>query len=208
MKNNWRLPTVDELHEAFDYKNGRPKVDGFTPYYYWSSTPYSHNMNGVWIVHFHRGYAYNGNKLSTYCVRCVRENKKGKLKWSESTKNRMTLSEAKKYCEELNNEKSNLRLPTIEELRNAFDYECGKPKIDGFTSNGYWSSTTHVHHTDYAWIVYFHTGNTDYNGKSFTYYVRCVKEIEKGKLEWSRPSKDEMTWSEAKKYCERLSNEK
>ena len=102
----------------------------------------------------------------------------------------------------------NWRLPTIEELRNAFDYERGKPKVDGFTSGYYWSSTTHAYSTGHAWIVYFYNGYTNYYYKSYAYYVRCVKEIENGKLEWSRPSKDEMTWDKANKYCKELNNEK
>ena len=206
MQDKWRVATVEELHEVFNYKNGRPKVDGFTQYYYWSSTPYSHNMNGVWIVHFHRGYAYNGNKLSTYCVRCARENKNGTLEWSKPLEKKMTLDEANKYCKMMNDERK-WRLPTVDELHEVFDYKNGEPKVDGFIPYRYWSFTTHAYFTDNAWVVYFSDGHTDYHNKSNPIPVRCVRTQDNGELEWYKYSKNGMNWNEANEWCKELNDE-
>ena len=42
-------------------------------------------------------------------------------------------------------------------------------------SDYYWSSTTYVGYTSYAWIVGFHYGGTNNNSKTGIYYVRCVR---------------------------------
>ena len=93
---------------------------------------------------------------------------------------------AKKICKV-----NTARLPTIEELKavikkcggvvDAFDknknnshYQNCYKKL-GFTSNDYWSSTTSVNNSSYAWYVYFYYGNSNRNGKSVTYSVRCVR---------------------------------
>ena len=104
--------------------------------------------------------------------------------------------------------KSEWRLPTVDELHEVFDYKKGKPKIDGFTLDGYWSSITHAIYTHYAWVVGFYTGYTDYGSKSGTGYVRCVKKRKDGGLKWSKVTKKKMTWYEANEYCKELNNEK
>jgi len=102
MKSKWRLPTVDELQGIFDYEAGKPKIDGFAPNNYWSSTVYADDTYDAWIVNFDNGSTYGYNKSYTYCVRCVKKTKKGKLKWSKSHRNRMTWDKANKYCKGLN----------------------------------------------------------------------------------------------------------
>ena len=99
---------------------------------------------------------------------------------------------------------SKWRLPTLHELCNAFDHETGKPKNSGFKSNYYVSSTTPIDDTNYVWVFGFFLGYALKTNKLVTNYVRCVKKKKSGKLKWSKPSKDKMTWSEACKYCERL----
>ena len=42
-------------------------------------------------------------------------------------------------------------------------------------SNHYWSSTTYVAATTYAWFVNFGYGYVGYNDKAASYYVRCVR---------------------------------
>ena len=83
--------------------------------------------------------------------------------WGESSKVEMTWDEAKKWCEEQGG-----RLPKLWELLRAFE-----EKEEGFTSNGYWSSTEHS--ATGAYYVYFYNGSTsNYNFKTYNYYVRCI----------------------------------
>ena len=42
-------------------------------------------------------------------------------------------------------------------------------------SGRYWSSTTLAGYSSYAWLVYFYYGGQDYNPKTYSYYVRCVR---------------------------------
>jgi hypothetical protein len=52
-------------------------------------------------------------------------------------------------------------------------YDNGK--VDGFkTDNYYWSSTTVVSSTAYAWSVYFAGGGVSYYGKTGSFCVRPV----------------------------------
>ena len=102
---------------------------------------------------------------------------------------------------------SRWRLPTLHELFSTFDHEKGKSTINGFNSDFYWSSTTHINDTNSAWIVGFGYGYIYDYRKSHICYVRCVRGAEDGKLEWSKPSKEKMTWEKACEYCERINNE-
>ena len=84
------------------------------------------------------------------------------------------------YCEDLTlGGHSDWRLPNKKELLSIVDYGRYNPSIDTVfthtTSNDYWSSTTHAFYTDSAWIVNFGYGYTNYNNKSNSNYVRCVR---------------------------------
>jgi len=50
-------------------------------------------------------------------------------------------------------------------------------KEKSFTSNYYWSSTTHADYASRAWIVFFDFGETYGNVKTRTNYVRCVRAV-------------------------------
>ena len=71
------------------------------------------------------------------------------------------------------------RLPTDFELTTIVDYGRSYPAIDpvfiGTQSSYYWSSTTYVNDSTYAWYVNFYYGVVRYNGKTISYYVRCVR---------------------------------
>jgi len=76
---------------------------------------------------------------------------------------------------------TNWRLPTIEELVYITDKGRRNPSIDPEFENvsstsGYWSSTTFVDDTNYAWGVRFFNGNGNRNGKTNDRYVRCVRD--------------------------------
>ena len=100
-------------------------------------------------------------------------------------------------------DKNKWRLPTVNELIAMYDYNKGKPEIEGFSSYYYWSSTTKEGYPSYAWYVYFSSGYVNYNNKGSSNYVRCVRDTNKG-LVWSEFSKFKMTWDEAIEYAENL----
>jgi len=75
---------------------------------------------------------------------------------------------------------SDWRLPNIKELQSIVDYSRQSPSINtayflNTQSNYYWSSTTYVPLTTYAWYVFFDNGYMGYSNKSNFYYVRCVR---------------------------------
>ncbi len=63
-KNDWRLPTKEELNEIYNSEND------FDGAYYWSSTP--HYENHAWSQHFANGYHGNYTKFASLYVRPVR----------------------------------------------------------------------------------------------------------------------------------------
>ena len=105
--------------------------------------------------------------------------------------------------------KKDWRLPTIQELLTLVDYTKHTPActIKDTVSCYYWSSSSNVSLSSRAWYVDFKYGYSNYYGKTDKGYVRCVRTSKKGKLQWSKSSKKEMTWSEAFKYAENLKTE-
>ena len=69
------------------------------------------------------------------------------------------------------------RLPTVKELG-----EVGKIKdIKDIPDDYYWSSSTYVIITDYAWVVDLWGGDANYGDKTDSYYAWPVREEEGGK---------------------------
>jgi hypothetical protein len=65
----WRLPTKEELKEAYD-----SKIEGFKKSLaYWSLEEYVQNTIYAWLVNFYNRYVFYGGKTNTYYVRCVRD---------------------------------------------------------------------------------------------------------------------------------------
>lgn len=78
-KNDWRLPTVDELQTIVDYGKGYPgptvNLDWFVNTGsggYWSSSPNVGNTSGAWGVHFNNGVVSGFSRNFNYRVRLVR----------------------------------------------------------------------------------------------------------------------------------------
>ena len=124
------------------------------------------------------------------------------LMWQKETvEERMNWYDAMEYAKNLRlGGYDDWRLPTIEEFREVIK-NCGGIhsrinnkncdeimhenmynnhyqdfyKSNGFYYFSYWSSTTSVSRTSIAWFVYFIYGNTNWNYKSSSHYVRCVR---------------------------------
>ena len=101
------------------------------------------------------------------------------------------------------------RLPTIQELKSIVDYTKYNPatNLEGIKSARYWSSSPLVSISSDAWSVSFNYGY-DYNSnKSISDYVRCVRTLEDGSLEWAKEdAPKKMNWNDALDYAESLNN--
>jgi hypothetical protein len=90
------------------------------------------------------------------------------LMWQQDEAGTMTWTEALSYCENLQLANyADWRLPNRNELQSLIDYSKHDPAIDtvafpDVTSSDYWSSTTYVNNSVFAWIVYFGSGGVGY----------------------------------------------
>ena len=136
-----------------------------------------------------KGKALQAKKDASKLLRWQREGEvvtdtKLGLTWQDNsavknTKKRWKV--AKKYCQNLSIEGySDWRLPSYDELLTIVDYDKYNPAImpsfkNVSTSDLYWSSSVYVSDSQYAWIVLFKDGYTDYFYLTNEYYVRCVR---------------------------------
>ncbi len=114
----------------------------------------------------------------------VTDNKTG-LQWQDDySDNGDSIKSAKwtdaiTYCESLSlGGHDDWRLPNFNELYYLADRSRAGPAIDPTFQNvsgDYWSSTSIVGREDRAWDVHFSHGRNYDGGKSFSYYVRCVR---------------------------------
>lgn len=84
----------------------------------------------------------------------------------------MTWHKAMEYAKSLG---EGWRLPTRSELMDAYD-----SSVKGFIGSYYWSMSTYVRDTTYAWLVDFDLGSVGVDVKTSKGFVRCVREV-KGK---------------------------
>lgn len=106
---NWRLPTITELHDVFDYDTGNHKVVGFKRGYYWSSNTDPKNEQLRYVICFDKGWTticmpfdVKGNKRNElkFYIRCVRKNG-DTLEWSKSNPKPVNFEEALNWCDNL-----------------------------------------------------------------------------------------------------------
>jgi len=93
------------------------------------------------------------------------------IRWSKENLGPMIWDEAMKTP-------SDWRLPTLEELLSIVNYGRLDPATDlpVMLASCYWTSTTGVYVSGYAWEVDFFYGNDDYDNNSSVHHVRYVKE--------------------------------
>ncbi len=76
-KNDWRLPSIEELLNITDDTKYKPAIKaGFVNVasdFYWSSSPNVSYTNAMWGVIFDSGYDLTYHKSIEYYVRCVRD---------------------------------------------------------------------------------------------------------------------------------------
>ena len=173
--------------------------------YYWSSKPYGTNYVQLLrlcygnIYHFSSSY----NQSSSLKVVCVRGNElpkasfttqtiSGEIVVKDSTTGLMwqktypssttyTWQNALKYCESLVYAGyDDWRLPNKNELASLLNYDKSAAPYSDFpdmpsTDNYFWSSSTVVYGTYYAWLVDFDYGRVSSDGKTYSNGVRCVR---------------------------------
>ena len=104
------------------------------------------------------------------------------LIWQKTYKLGKTWQQALYYCENLTYAGYNdWRLPNKNELISLVNYEKRLPASDfpdmpsGSGYHLFWSSSTHVYYTYYAWLVDFSRGSVYHDDKTDSYNVRCVR---------------------------------
>lgn len=105
------------------------------------------------------------------------------LIWQDNSAAKSTTKswkDAKRYCSNLTYGGKSMRLPTYDELLSIVDYERFGPAImPSFKNVGwsdyYWSASSYVPDTKYAWTVDFDHGYMRSNNKTYEFYVRCVR---------------------------------
>jgi hypothetical protein len=97
------------------------------------------------------------------------------LLWHKEQKE-MTWKEGKIFAKNLKTDGLKWRVPTIKELLTIINYGKSDPatKLPFIMSSFYWSSSTYVTLTDYAWIISCMYGYVYTYYKTNNYYVRCV----------------------------------
>jgi hypothetical protein len=105
------------------------------------------------------------------------------------------------------------RLPTLKELETLVDYTKIQPAsfIKDTLGEEYWSSTS-VARQNYLkskdkiidfWVICFHYGERKTFPSSWEFFVRCVRNGKDG-LEWSKSSKERLTYDAAIVYAKEL----
>ena len=200
----FRLPTRIELLSLIDFTAGEPRIDthafGDTPAaYFWSASRFVGRQGVAWLVNFGAGpgFVSSSDLSSSYPVRCVRVvasapagkfaidgdtvvDTRTDLTWQRLPPNAAyTWAEAKAYCESLDLEGSEWRLPTIKELMTIVDETRSAPAIDGAafpdTTNDYaWTSSPVAGAESDAWAVSFRFGFDGSFGSTTKQHARCV----------------------------------
>ena len=180
---------------------------------YWSSTAslFGGSYSGdTWIVNFYTGAQDSEYETSGHSIRCVRGGESGlsedtrfsrtngiitdsktNLQWQDDYSDNgggiksTTWADAISYCETLNLDGSNWRLPNLNELTSLVDDLETDPAINRAflhsDSCSYWSSTTVANDTENAWVVEFTNGyqyNDSYKNIATGNDVRCVRDGE------------------------------
>ena len=124
------------------------------------------------------GLAMSGAAMAWQCVDSnagtVTDNISG-LMWQKETAGPMSWEAAIGYAAGLNlGGKTGWRLPTKDELLGLYHSPC--LTMMSARKEGYWSSSAYASYEIYAWLVHFYDGYAGPGVKTFSYYVRAVRD--------------------------------
>jgi len=204
-KDDWRLPTPEELGTIIDFGQYNPAIDsnfkspGGTKQEFWTQTylSSSSDQKKIWYVDFKTGKTVTGENTGRY-VRCVRgnalekadlavknqgdaqeiiEDSVHKLLWTKTPDSQtFSWTSALRHCQELKyNNVKGWRLPSINELASILDYSAEVPAAEFSGAYYFWSSTTYVGSKNKAWKIYTLDGRIENAGKTQATHVICVK---------------------------------
>ena len=170
----------------------------------WTNSEYKGTIYAyVFSAYIGRSYVYESSdfsKVKTYKILCVSgeemkpavlsdftTSSDGKtvtdartgLMWQKEYVADKSWQQALKYCEDSTYASySDWRLPNKNELASLVNYEKSVSPYSYFPdmpSDFFWSSSTYVGLTDYAWSVRFDSGGVLYRSKTYTNFVYCVR---------------------------------
>jgi len=184
---DWRLPSIEELHSISDYGQYRPAVTTNVfnnvngSYYYWTSNSSFEGDRWALSIYVLSGQSSTQQKSTPLYVRCVRggniedsnlsrndvteivTDNTTELQWqddSEAKNNSLNMSAAIDYCENTLQlgTYSDWRLPNVNELLSIVDFSSYHPAID-----------TSVF-VNYLWIEYV-TSSSSINNPTQVWYL-------------------------------------
>lgn len=176
------MPTgsSDYLWTSKEYGGDTSLARAFNPYY--GQYTYGHSKTSTYKV-----LCVSGDELTTATSSYFTTSSDGKivtdsrtgLMWQKEYATGKTWQQALKYCEDSTYAGySDWRLPNKNELASLLDPgKSGAPysNFPDMPSNWFWSSSTGVYNTSYAWRVLFGYGYVDSYSKLYSNSVRCVR---------------------------------
>lgn len=117
---------------------------------------------------------------SKFSKNIVKDNISGLIWQKKDDGKQRTWKNAKRYCNNLSLDGYNdFRLPSFKELYYLADRKKPLPPFNNkyFTirSSYYWTNSSFVFDSEYAWIVYFKYGDDHWYDKGNKYYALCVR---------------------------------
>lgn len=202
---DWRLPTKKELLSIVTFDRSGPILDpaafpGADTALAWTSTEFPGAAGVGWTVDLFLGHTEATPTSTLGTARCVRggfpvypdpevagenslrERTTG-LEWQiadvvvpDPTLTPMVWEQALDYCENLALDGyDDWRLPNVREIESLFPDDGGLGFLPGVPAECFWSSTSSVSPTTYAWCVSFADGSVSVRDKSQPLYTRCIR---------------------------------
>ncbi|MBO4441796.1 DUF1566 domain-containing protein, partial [bacterium] len=169
-----------------EYKGNTSYAYAFRPYY---GSYYGYDSSSYLKTKTYKVLCVSGDEMQpvtssdfttqTISGKVVVTDSKTGLMWQKEYETGKTWQQALKYCEDSTYAGySDWRLPNKNELASLINYEkSGSPYsyFPDMPSDWFWSSSTLVYDTSYAWYVLFYNGFVNFHIKTYNYNVRCVR---------------------------------